>query len=262
MLVLHEFQKQFIRGLFNNSDSIFSCIDSTQELPSLTKLEIYRSSIIGALQKSLLESFPVCCKLVGKDFFIAIVNDYISATFSSSPDLGDYGNHFPEFIKYVGNTHIPPYLADVASLEWAWHKIFNAPNYLGLDLQKLQEESTKAGDYIVFFLPPQSCLLTSPYPIHRIWEMNQESGPEYETLVLKKNIQYYFFIWRHELETRIDEITYLEWQILSWIQSGHTIAEICQQAQKYLSDTTIISLLMTCMQKKWIVDFKVSSTGA
>src|SRR5687768_14463732 len=98
MLTLYELQHQFVQALYHNENNILSVIQSTQSMTAQEHLDIYKKSIFGALQKALKEIFPVCYKLVGHDFFMAMANEYIKIKPSSSPDIGDYGYSFPEFI--------------------------------------------------------------------------------------------------------------------------------------------------------------------
>jgi hypothetical protein len=50
-------------------------------------------------------------------------------------------------------------------------------------------------------------LLSSSYPIDKIFEANQNGFSGDETIILKDNQQYHFIIWRDQLELRIDPLT-------------------------------------------------------
>ena len=215
MLPLHELQRQFSECLSANNNVAAAFIKSTQRLTAQEHLTIYRNSVLGALQKVLKEIYPVCHKLVGKDFFIVMINDYIQQTSSISPDIGDYGYSFAEFIEHFAPAKSLPYLADVARLEWAWHKIFSAPESTELDFLQLQECIQTSGDRIVFRLASDSFLLSSSFPIHRIWAVNQDAYSGDQTILLKDNEKFYYFVWRHGLEMHIDELSFIEWQCLT-----------------------------------------------
>lgn len=257
MLALHELQQLFVRGLQDESDDILSCIKSDAKLSAQNHLEIYRSSIIGAKQKVLTEIFPVCHNLVGKDFFLAMANAYIAEYHSLSPDLGNYGLFFPIFVQHFPPAKKLPYLADVAKLEWAWHKIFSSADNPVLNFQNLAECFSAECGNITFSLPNDSFLIESVYPIQRIWEVNQEDYRGDQTVMLTENDKYYFLVWRDKLVMRIDELNADEWQVLSWMHTGFTIDTICEHANTLLPHLDLIELLPRLIKRGWLVDFKL-----
>ena len=55
----------------------------------LQGIEAHRTSVAGKWLCSLEQIYPVCGRLVGKDFFSVLARHYIQAHPSRSPDLGD-----------------------------------------------------------------------------------------------------------------------------------------------------------------------------
>jgi len=232
MPTLFESQKQFITSL------------NTEKNETI----IYLNSIIGSLQKTLKEIYPVCEKLVGEDFFLAMTKNYIAITPSLSPDLADYGESFANFIEYFQPAKSLPYLADVTRLEWAIHRVFGASESGRIELQQLAARFAESGEELLFSLPNNSFLLTSPYPIYTIWQMNQNNSSDLETLYLSDTQQItYLFVWRCDLEIQIDVLDFAEWQMLSLIQSGLTLGEI--------SDKTTLEILPDIIKRGWICSF-------
>lgn len=254
---LHDIQKNFISTFDNNRTDFYQSIRHNKSLTAEEQFSIYANSIIGALQKALKEIFPVCYKLLGHDFFIHMINTFISQTHSTSPDIGECGLHFSDFIEAYEPANTLPYLADVARLEWAWHKIYFAPDNIKFDYQKLTEVYTSAGNQLIFTLPTDSFLLTSPYPIHQIWETNQPNYIGEQKITLSENEKYYFLVWRKLLELRIDPLTYSEWQILSWMQNESTLEQVCENISQSKLDIDMVSLLPQLINLGWIADFKI-----
>lgn len=172
---LADLQKKFVASLNHESN----------EFSTDKKFLIYKQSIQGALQKALREIYPVCEQLVGKDFFIQMINAYIKENFSYSPDLNNYGEQLNHFITHWQPANTLVYLADMASLEWAWHKI-----------------------------AVENTLLKSIYPIHEIWRVNQKDYHGDQSIILKENEKYYYLIWQHESEKRIDLLEESVWEKL------------------------------------------------
>lgn len=247
---LRELQKQFIDKLYNESSSILDWIHSSTLLPE-QHFSIYQNSIHGILQKALQEVFPVCMKLVGEDFFVAMINEFIAATRSTSPNLGDFGAFFSDFIATFEPAKVLPYLSDVARLEWAWHQLYDAANAETFDLQKFTELDDDQAEYILFALPPGASLISSTYPILEIWKINQDESATEETIHLDLN-QYYYFIWRKQLEKRIDPLSFSEWQVLTWIQEGLTLGNIADKITNHYSEINLSEILPKLILTGWI----------
>jgi hypothetical protein len=260
MLSLAELQRQFVRGLNSQNTAIFDLIRATDTLSAQQVFAIYKSSINGALQGTLKEIYPVCNKLVGDDFFIAMINEYIVQYKSYSPDLGGYGKDLAFFITNFEPAKSLPYLADIARLEWAWHAIFSAAPCQGINYTELAECYVTKGEQIIFSLPTASTLITSPYPIHLIWQANQEDRDNEQVIVLPDNRKFYYLVWRERLTMRIDPIIETEWQILSWIQAKMNLGGICQQLAVKFPRIKLESLLLKWVQVGWLATFEIGTS--
>jgi hypothetical protein len=256
MTALSRLQQEFLAGIYDPSTTS-PFLNSIQVNPRVSReiqFDIYRNSIIGRLQKALKAIYPVCYKLVGHDFFMHLASSYIEVTPSYSPDLNTYGENVPDFIRQFPNTESLPYLADVANLEWAWHRLYGAPDSSVFDFQKLANLYANAGEDILFLLPPRTTLLTSPYPVHRIWEINQPDYTEESTITLEADQTYPLFIWQQQHVFRINLITPVEWQILSWFQQKLTFGQVCECAGELFPDQNIAELLPEFVKNGWIGD--------
>jgi hypothetical protein len=215
MQSLNDFQKQFMQGLYSQGEAILQYIPAANQLSPQQRLAIYQGSIFGIKQKSLKEIYAVCNKLVGDEFFIAMISEYITNTPSTLPDLAGYGVSFPDFIIDFQPAKCLAYLSDVARLEWAWHQLFNAPCADKLNFALLAESYAAGGENIIFHLPPGCSLIASSYPVHKIWEVNQADDVGDMRLVLPENMSFYLFVWRNGLQMRMDLLDALTWQVLT-----------------------------------------------
>lgn len=257
MVSLRELQLEFVNALNNRGSHCFDYICATRALTAEEHLHIYKSNIVGALQKVLKEIYPVCHKLVGDDFFLYLINAYIEQNSSTHPDIGSYGGSLPDFIADFENAKALVYLPDVARLEWAWHRQFVARQSPGIDFEKLAACYTDCGEEIIFSLPLDCVLLCSPYPIHRIWEVNQHDYSGDQTVVLTPD-NYYYLIWRKGLQMRIDILEQPEWQILQWVHLGHQFGVICEKINELVPEIDIETLMPKLVSKGFLADFRVS----
>ncbi|MDM8560722.1 putative DNA-binding domain-containing protein [Candidatus Parabeggiatoa sp. HSG14] len=254
-------QQLFYDAIFDkegtNEKELCKLITTANNLTANEGIAIYRGSILGKLSRALKSIYPVCYRLVGEKFFEATATTYIHRFPSKSPDLGDYGEHFPDFLVNFEPAASLPYLPDVTRLEWHWHRIFNGEDSSTLDLKALGKISqTQWGD-LIFHLPKTSILLESPYPIHKIWQINQSDyeGEEYVNL---EEGEIKVFLWRQGYDMRIDLPTEEEWQLLKAFQAKKPFETICEDlAVGYEPAHGVSALLTQFVQRGWIVDFSV-----
>ena len=258
MLTLIELQKKFSDGLNIEDNDILNYIRDDMKLSAKEHLQIYQNSIFGAKQKTLKDIYSVCFKLVGQEFFIAMINEYIPKNKSQSADLANYGAHFADFICTYQPAKCLPYLADVARLEWAWHQLFYSPDPKGINFQELEKYYIASPEKIIFCLSPGSTIISSPYPIHQIWAANQDDNNNDQTIVLSENEMFYFFVWRNGLQMRIDLLNPDEWQILTWIKNKPSFNELCTKIDDELPNVNFVELLPNLIRQGWLSEFAIS----
>lgn len=223
--------------------------------PNLTPVEslaIYRGNVIGTLTKTLISTYPVCGQLVGEEFFEAMAGKFISQYPCFSPNLGDYGEEFPDFLANFEPVANLPYLPDVARLEWHWGQVFIGENTKELDFQRLAKVPQENWGDLIFHLPKNGVLLESTYPIHRIWEVNQPDYRSNEIVSLDEG-GIKIFLWRKGYDMRIDLPNEQEWALLKAFQGNDSFEVICEN----LGDVVDVgSLLPLFVQRGWIADFE------
>jgi hypothetical protein len=227
-------------------------IEAQGSFSAADHLLIYRRAIIGTLVRTLGAIHPVCKRLVGDEFFDAMGRIYARQTPSESPDLGDYGESFSTFIADFEPAADLPYLADVARLEWCWHRAFHAPDEEGLDIAALGNVAETDTDRIVFRLPVSAHLLASDYPVQHIWQVNQDEWTGDQSVDLNEG-DARLIVWRQDHDMRIDEPNPAEWRLLNAIAAGKTLGEI--SAAEGLDD--LDPVLPRCVQNGWIAGFEV-----
>jgi hypothetical protein len=235
-------------------------LQGSRVLPVRQGIEAYRTSVEGKLRRSLEQIYPVCHRLVGEDFFQAMASAFLKHGVSRSPDLGDYGAEVPAFLSDFPPARSLPYLADVARLEWLWHRAFNAPDQARLNLEALARVPPEHWDRLVFRLPAGAALIASDYPIHRIWEVNTIPTASHDVIDLDQG-GIRIFVWRDGLTTRLDLPGEPEWPLLQAFASGVPFGELCRQDVD-LSGETIAELLPLWVQRGWLCDFHLQEGDA
>ena len=258
---LKHLQETFYDGIFDPSaDNIKQAstyILNTEQLLEADRLSIYRGSILGGITTALTNIFPVCVKLVGEKYFTHMVAGYLKNYPSNSPDIGNYGEYLPAYIADFKPAKTLMYLADVAQLEWLWHKAFNASNdhsslqhYQPLtELQNIQEHELPS---IIFWPVSSANLLSSPYPIQQIWQVNQ-ADYHGDLSVNLDDGGVNLVIWRNaDLGMRIDELSDDEMTFIAAVLKNASFGDIAELNFSQSLDVVV----QRCIQAGLIIGFK------
>ena len=171
---LPELQAAFARAVIDRDQAhIEEWISATPALDAPARIAIYRNNVFGNYRNTLRQVYPVVLALVGEAFFDRAAEVYAARYPSRSGDLNDFGGQLGDFLaEWPPSAHLV-YLRDVAKLEWAMESAFHAADATPLDLQALAAVSPDTFSKLRFDLHPASRIVDSPYPILRIWEVNQ-----------------------------------------------------------------------------------------
>ena len=143
------------------------------------RLQIYGHHVFITLTAVLKATYPVVCRLVDERFFDYAADRYISARPPATACLFEYGGDFSEFLAAFEPCRHLVYLPDVARLEWALHAAAHAEDATPLDLATLGAVAEEDYLHLVLRLDPSLSLLSSPWPIDRIWSANRsDADPE------------------------------------------------------------------------------------
>jgi len=170
---LARLQAQFASALAGDDATAFAGHLAGDTALALRRLAIYRDAIAANRLGALRSAFPVVARLVGDGFFDEAARRLLQASPPDCADLNRYGVGFPAFLAGYAHAAPMPWLADVASLEWAWHESLLAADAAGLDFEALASVPEDAQPGVRFALHPSVRLVRSAWPVLAIWEANQ-----------------------------------------------------------------------------------------
>ncbi len=177
---LEQLQTAFSERVFaapaENAENVNAALVADIRAGSLSaarRLEIYRHNVFSALRGGLSDLYPVLSAIVGEPFFYAAADEFIRLTPSLSGDLNNFGGELAEFLASYAPAATLPYLPDVARMEWAWHRAYDAADADMLDLARLAATPAELHSTLTFAVSPSASLMTSPYPLFDIWRVNQ-----------------------------------------------------------------------------------------
>ena len=141
-------------------------------------MEVYRNNYRGNLHDALAGAYPVLRQLVGEAFFRRLARSFIEQHPSRSGNLHDYGGEMSRFLQQFEPVQHLPYLPDMASLEWAWHRAYLAEDVPAFDVQRLSSLAPDSYAHLRWQLPAGSALLASDYPLSLVWQAHQPGEPD------------------------------------------------------------------------------------
>lgn len=171
---LRELQRSFVAAtLFGDVAALAGAGVIAGGLDAATRVGVYRNNILGNYRKALAATYPVVLRLVGAPFFNAAIDAFVRAHPSTRGDINRYGGELPRFLAAYPPALELGYLPDVARLEWAIDQANVAADAPPLDLAALGRAPQEKLGELRFALHPSAWLIASPYPILRIWRVNQ-----------------------------------------------------------------------------------------
>ena len=140
---LRELQQLFWRSLADEWDTIapelVEAVLPSSTLDSSARVQVYAGAYSSRLLDVLHEDFPRLAALLGRDGFEQIARDYLRSHPSEHPSLRHLSRAMAAFLER--RTDLPPYLADLARLEWARIDVFDAPDAEPLPVAALRSGS-------------------------------------------------------------------------------------------------------------------------
>jgi len=139
------------------------------------RLAVYRNNVLSALTDVLAQTYPVVRELVGAGFFAALAARFVRAHPPRSPVLARYGGRLPGFVAADAAAAALPYLADVARLEWARCKAWQAADAPLLPATTLARAlaDPRRLPRLRLRLQPSLALLRSGHAIAALWAAHQ-----------------------------------------------------------------------------------------
>ena len=250
---LRELQLAFVGEVFGEKGAGISgriCANGAE------RLQIYRNNVFVGFTKALGSVYPVIERLVGEGFFRYASAEYIKRHPSESGNLHGFGGAFPEFLRTFEPTAPMGYLPDVARLEWAYHQVFFAATHEPLDMVSLGAVSQTRYEELKFQLHPASRLLTSPYPILRIWQVNQKDCVEDRAVDLAEGGVRLLLI-RRALEIEIQPLEEGEFVLLQALADDLDFGTACSRALTAQPDFDVASGFRRHITQGALVDFRL-----
>ena len=254
--LLRELQSAFANALIDSGADATMVNAAIREgaLPAARRLEIYRHNVFSNLRGALADIYPVVQGIVGEAFFRHAADQFIRANPSCSGDLNQFGQAWTEFLASYPHAQELPYLPDVARLEWAWHESFHAAEQPAFDLAQLAAVPAEQHGQLRFQLHSSVRLISSAFPLYRIWEVNQ---PEYKgTLEVDWSTDGdWLLVQRQGVDVAIRQLEEAPCRFLGALAMGADFEQAAEQALDANPSFDLQGFLLESVQSGVIVNF-------
>jgi len=222
VLPLRELQQRFAsRLLETDSASVLDWIRS-DGISALARLQIYRNNLHAGFTKTLALEFPVIQRLIGPGCFSQLALEFLGYHPSRSGDLHHVGAPFPGFLQQQFANSEYSYLADVARLEWAYQECLVAEDSECLDPHTLRGIPVDAYSNLRFTIRSACRFVDSPFPILRIWEVNQSDVEAPDFIDLTTGPDQVVLV-RTPAGFSLSRVPAGDFRLLSAFAAGHTL---------------------------------------
>lgn len=252
---LHELQSAFVEAVFA-ARSTTPCRGLTPRTKCC--FEVYRNNTFANFTEALRAVYPAIERLVGDEFFAHAARRFVRDKPSTSGDLHRFGANFAEFLAALPACRDLAYLPDTARLEWLMHEAFHAADHPPLNLGRLAAVPPERYDALRFCLHPACRLLTSPYPVHRIWQVNQSDTAETATVDLAEG-GVHLLIARPATTVEIELVTPAEFAALAALSRGDPLGDSFEYARRQDSGFDAGQFLRRRVSAHTLVDFQLGS---
>jgi hypothetical protein len=172
MVMSASFEPFFAHALLDPTAPVPDGIVARDAREAKRRFAVHRNNVVSGLVKALEARFPAVEKIVGRDFFAAMARAFVVERPPRSPLLASFGDEFADFIGAFAPARELPYLADVARIEAARTRAYQAPDAIPVGTGELAALDAGALIGLRIDLHPSLEIVRSHYPIVTIWAMN------------------------------------------------------------------------------------------
>jgi hypothetical protein len=198
-------------------------IGTRAPLGAAARVAIYRRMYWLRVVDVLYGDYPRTAALLGDADFQRLARTYLARTPSRHPSLRHAGRGFAAFVG-ARPEGVPPFLADLARLEWNRVEVFDAPDATPLGVEELRAIPPAEWPGLAFRLIPAFEIMHAGWPVHAIWADEGAAGSaggvwQSAATVLR--------VWRKDFLVYQASMDALERLALERLQAGATFAAIC-----------------------------------
>jgi hypothetical protein len=232
MPALRDLQRLFWSALVRPHDQVaragfdpnlVGCVVAHGALDAAGRIDVYARMYCARLIEALADDFPRVLAAVGTEQFDTLAHDYVERHPSRHPSIRFVGEDFAAFLaNRGGGCHTPPWLPDLARLEWARRDVFDDADVRPLTRADLAALPPDRWAPLPLRLVPALRILAMRWPMHELWAADAPAAAEWaeERTMLR--------VWRQEWAVYQTPLDDAEHGALARVRTGCTFGELCE----------------------------------
>jgi hypothetical protein len=148
---------------------LLAAIEPSATLDPAGRLAIYADAYFWRIREALREDYPRTAAVLGDAGFDGLVRAYLLRHPSRHPSLRYVGACLADFVASAWQGPAPPFLADLARLEWARVEVVDAPDAEPLGAAALHGIAPEAWPHLRFAPVPACEVVRAAWPVHALW---------------------------------------------------------------------------------------------
>jgi hypothetical protein len=191
-------------------------------LGAAPRIQIYRDMYRARLADILREDFPRVAVILGDDEFEALAGRYLARHPSVHPSVRYVGDRFADFVR--AERAGPPWLGDLARLEWARLDVFDDADAEPLRMADLQGVAPEDWPALALRAIPACRLVECAWPVHEIWAATRDApdgpaAPEPRPVTIR--------VWREGSDVSHAAIGATERRVFPLLELGVPFSVLC-----------------------------------
>lgn len=224
---------------------------------ALERIEIYSAAYFQRLLECLKEDFPATMAVAGEIEFGKLVREYLVEHPPTEPSIDWAGRRFARFLAGQSRIFQPPFLADLAGLEWAISEIFVAPDCAALNAAELRNIAPESWPALLLRMVPASVILECEWRIAGVRRAIENSGQWSDPAREPATV----IIWRRAGQVYFRELEAAENEALKVMSNGATFDRLCEILAERLGDENPVEAINRIFAG-WIADGLLARTPA
>lgn len=235
---LVDLQRQFLRALNEDAGALDGVV-----VDAARRMTVHRTTIEGGLFNTLANGFPALRRVVGGPVFASLVSEFIATAPPRHPLLSTYGRGFPAFVATHPIAASLPYLQDLARVEWARQDSYLAADAALLDPGSLNTGGPDSLSRLTLRLHPATRVITSPFPVHTIWRLNQPDVDDKDIPAVDMKVAEHVIVTRPRAEVVTRAISLADAALVRAVMSGATLGAAVEGAFALAPDFDVTQAL-------------------
>jgi hypothetical protein len=251
MTGLANLQALFQDHVVNGTDDAVKVFVGDHKASAAERAGVYYDAYRLRLIETLRIDFPGLCALVSEEEFDALGERYLAAHPSHYPTVRWFGRNLSAFLATDPVFAEQPYLAEMASFEWARGKAFDAANADVVSVEDLGAVPADEWPSLCLDFHPTLQRSESAWNIGPIWRAINAGEPLPEPARLDEPAQW--AVWRRDLTIYWRSLDHAEGWALGAFAGGMSFADVCDGLCDWI-DAGEVPVTAAGMLGQWITE--------